>query len=284
MITKKLLPVLGISVAFLAACTDQVPEIPASELYTRAFVKDFGIIDGAQDWNNATRSSVNVSLPEQGDVLITTTIKGKNYLLARYKGISGTRRLHFDVPRGVTEVVVSYRDQRLRTALAADAIFERIAKDPTSEGGTGVTAELVTDPEKWMVVPMLNATLFRSKMPEHHYNIDRDGVTADFGLKFKTHDFILRPLYWQTSQTLEFGLFSFDADGKPVHYPIYSMERTGTWSPDLVLSYTLPETSSITIEDYAHNADFLACLAAQGVGLTEGINQYNSSLHGTIMK
>ena len=283
MITKKLLPVLGISVAFLAACTDQVPEIPASELYTRAFVKDFGIIDGAQDWNNATRSSVNVSLPEQGDVLITTTIKGKNYLLARYKGISGTRRLHFDVPRGVTEVVVSYRDQRLRTALAADAIFERIAKDPTSEGGTGVTAELVTDPEKWMVVPMLNATLFRSKMPEHHYNIDRDGVTADFGLKFKTHDFILRPLYWQTSQTLEFGLFSFDADGKPVHYPIYSMERTGTWSPDLVLSYTLPETSSITIEDYAHNADFLACLAAQGVGLTEGINQYNSSLHGTIM-
>lgn len=279
MITKKLLPVLGISVAILAACTDRVPEIPASELYTRAFVKEFGIIDGAQDWNNATRGSVSVTLPEQGDVQVTAIIQGKNYLLARYKDISGTRRIDFDMPRGVKEVIVAYGEQRIRVnvrdALAANATFERIAKDPSSEGGTGVTAELVTDPDKWMVVPMLNATLFRSKMPENRYNVDRAGVTADFGLKFKTHDFIVRPLYWQTVQHLEFGFFSFDADGKPVHYPIYDMEKTDDWSSDLVLSYTIPDTDTIMIKDYAHNADFLDCLAAQGVSVGYVKDEWN---------
>ena len=288
MITKKPIPMLGILVAFLAACTDRVPEIPANELYTRAFVKEFGVIDGAQDWNNATRGSVSVTLPERGDVQITASIRGKNYLLARYKDISGTQRLDFDMPRGVADVIVSCGNQRRLVSLsagslAANATFDRVVQDPSSGGGTGITAELVTDPDKWMVVPMLNATIFRSKMPENSYNIDREGVTADFGMRFKTNDFIVRPLFWQTNQTLEFGFFAFDADGKPVHYPIYSMERTSAWTDDLVLSYTIPETSSITVPDYLHDEVFLECLAAQGVRLTEAANKYNDSMRGTIM-
>ena len=77
MITKKLVPALGISVALLAACTDQVPEIPASELYTRAFVKEFGVVNGSQDWNNATQGSVNVSVEGQAAVQVTAKINGR---------------------------------------------------------------------------------------------------------------------------------------------------------------------------------------------------------------
>lgn len=49
----------GISVA---ACHLEELEVPSEELFTRSFIKEFGIADSSQDWNLATRITANIDL------------------------------------------------------------------------------------------------------------------------------------------------------------------------------------------------------------------------------
>ena len=112
---------------------------------------------------------------------------------------------------------------------------------------------------------MLNATLFRSKLPENCYNADRDGVTVDFSMKFTKHDFVVRPLYWQTIHTLSFGLFYLDDNGQPVHLPVYEMEKTDTYDENSVLGWAPAPVRSITVEDYMNDPVFRQFMLDEGI-------------------
>jgi len=252
-----------------------------SEEYSREFIKNFGVFDQAHDWNHATRTSVTVTTSTPTDIKVCANFNGKLYSFGEYKNVDGKQTLNVDVPKGTTDLIVRANGQNKAVKAGGEVVLgsrSRITLDSSSEGATGVTAELCTDESQWMVVPLLNATMFRSKMPEGCYNADRDGVSVDFSFKFKEHDIIVRPLYWQTNQTSSFGFFYLDSDGKPVHIPIYDMERTdGTYSDDLVLCYAPTEVRTVKIEDYANNKDFVECLNAYGVNVIERKNDWDAN-------
>jgi len=260
--------------AVLSACTSDNIEIPKSELYAREFVKQFGVVDPNHDWNNATQGSVTVVTSSPTHVEVLADIRGERYIFADYHNVNGKETINFTIPKGVSELIVTLDGQQFKTQIGGTVDGRnrsRIVSDPTSEGNTGVTAELVTDQNLWMVVPMLNATVFRRKMPESCYNALNDGVHNDFTFKFTEHDIIIRPLYWQTNQTLELGLFYIGDDGKAVHFPIYKMEK-GTKGQNMdnqVLCWAPTETKSITIENFMENKDFMSCLNKNGITIID---------------
>ena len=72
--------------AFAVACTDEVPTIPSSELYTREFVKRFGNVDKEHTWNIAVRGDINVTVDRPSHILVSGIIGGKRYLLGDFAG------------------------------------------------------------------------------------------------------------------------------------------------------------------------------------------------------
>ena len=79
--------------AFAVACTDEVPTIPSSELYTREFVKRFGNVDKEHTWNIAVRGDINVTVDRPSHILVSGIIGGKRYLLGDFAGVEGTAPL-----------------------------------------------------------------------------------------------------------------------------------------------------------------------------------------------
>lgn len=224
MITRKLVPVLGISVALLAACTDQVPEIPASELYTRAFVKEFGVVNGSQDWNNATQGSVNVSVEGQAAVQVTAKINGRYYLLANYAGVTGQRTLKFDMPRGVEDIIVRAGGESVHTKVGSTVAFAssgRAFYPGTSSTPSGDIVISEADQADWRLIPYADVMGYENVMPEGKINIYNPAVTLDFVFR-SVGDIIIYPIYWDTSATNELGIAYKDESGVMQHIPIYS--------------------------------------------------------------
>lgn len=260
----KLIPAVVGMMAMFASCTDEVPAIPDSELYTREWVKKFGAVNPDQDWNAATSAGVDVTTDAPARVQITARIQGKNYLLADYADVSGTRTLKFDIPKGVKEVAVISGSERYTAPIGGKVSFAASGREILDTKNPNITAEVCAQ-EDWWVLPMLNATIFRRKMPEGTYNADRKGVSVDFSLKFATHDFIVRPLFWQTYNNNEFGFFYYDNNGEIVHIPIYKMDRTDDFGENNILGHCPAETRVLKVADFRNDADMMACLAENGV-------------------
>ena len=279
---KSIIAFMLLGAAAVTSCTvDEIP-VPSEELYMREFIKEFGVIAADHDWNLAQHSSVTVQTSTPTHVKIIAEVNGKRYLFADYHGVEGTKEIPFTVPKGVSNVIVRTPSRDITTTLGSSvdlrSVGSRIVADPSSEGHSGVTAELCTDRDDWMVVPLLNATVFTRKIPEKAYNAHRDGVSVDFSFKFNTHDIIVRPLYWQTLHTHDFGFFYIGDDGKPVHFPVYKMEKTSVWSEDLVLSYVQSQVKEVIISDFANNQDLLECFAHNSIEIVE------KDLYGTLWK
>ena len=202
----------GLGMGLLVSCTDEVPEVPSSELYTRAWVKQFGAIDKRQDWNNATRGSVTVDVAGTSDVTITTKIDGVNYLLAKYDNVSGNNVLNFDVPRGVQEVTVRSGMQSLRTTLGATADFT----DPNSLGDIHENGINITK-QDYLITTGDEPIHYRDKLPEGENNLGK--VPGNFVFT-SNGSFIVYPIYWNTSETDEIGVYTVNPDGSKNHYPI----------------------------------------------------------------
>lgn len=262
------------------------PIMPSkTELYNREFIKNFGVFDRANDWNYSNKASVTVTTPSPTDIKIYANVNGKRYLFGTFLGVDGTKELAVDVPKGITSLIVKANGKDIVASVGSKVNLgqgSRVVKDPTAEGGAGITAELITDESKWMVVPMLNATMFRSKMPENCYNANREGVEVDFTLKFKENDIVIRPLYWQTNQTLSFGLFYINDEGNPVHLPIYDMEKTADYSDDLVLGWATADVKTEIVKDFANNEVFRKLMEDQGIEIVNKADMWNNTKYANI--
>ena len=109
--------------AFAVACTDEVPTIPSSELYTREFVKRFGNVDKEHTWNIAVRGDINVTVDRPSHILVSGIIGGKRYLLGDFAGVEGTRALNFDMPVGCTDLRVTDGREEIYTKVGSRISF-----------------------------------------------------------------------------------------------------------------------------------------------------------------
>ncbi|MDE6541329.1 MAG: hypothetical protein K2L74_04895, partial [Muribaculaceae bacterium] len=220
MLKSKLFLTTGTCMLLLASCSDQVPEIPSSELYTREWVKAFGVIDSRNDWNTATAGSVNVNAPAGSNIKVTTRINGKSYLLANYSGVSGSRTLSFDMPRGVKDITVQCGKERVATTVGGHVSFggsRAIWDDKTADPLVNITRAGYREISDKAVLS------FGEYLPE---NIDNRGkVTQSFSY-IANGPFTVYPVFWYTNAYNTLGIYYLKNEGTDdetmVFVPFYS--------------------------------------------------------------
>lgn len=91
----------------LSSCTLEPYEIPQEEAYTRSFIKTFGLIDEAQDWNLAKSVDVNVNVgAHASQVKVYAKVGSKYYLTANLIDMSGELTIPIDIPETTTDIMV----------------------------------------------------------------------------------------------------------------------------------------------------------------------------------
>lgn len=219
-----LMAVFGAVLVACASCSDEVPPIPASELYTREFVKAFGAMSPSQDWNAASRGTVSVTTDVPARVQVSAKIRGKNYLLANYSDVSGTRDIRFDIPKGVKEVTVHCGNESVKTTLGGKVSFANAGRaffPGDSETDFGQISITSTEESQWRTLPAVDVFTFNRSMPEGGINVFNPEITRDF--VFRSHgDIIIYPVFWNTSNTNKLGIAYKDKNGEMQHIPLYS--------------------------------------------------------------
>lgn len=97
----------------MVSCQPDVVEIPASELYTRDFIKHFGVTGIAQDWNSAVRVTAEVDpsvLSGAEEIKVCTAWPGNPdcFVVATYP--ASERKFSFDFPADLDMAYVQVTD------------------------------------------------------------------------------------------------------------------------------------------------------------------------------
>ncbi len=112
---------VAVAAAGLLGCTLEPYILTSEELYTRNFIKDFGLIDPNQDWNLAKEATVTVNLGDavHKSVKIYGNVQGKYYLVADLTDISGRLDVPVDVPESTTDFMVVTNGRKYYGGLAS---------------------------------------------------------------------------------------------------------------------------------------------------------------------
>lgn len=78
-----------------------------NELYTRAFISEFGVAAKGHDFSMATSAGLKVTTSRGGHVIVTAEVDGKEYLFANLDVPAGTHPLPVTIPRSVTTLKVA---------------------------------------------------------------------------------------------------------------------------------------------------------------------------------
>lgn len=203
----------------LTACQNDDFVEPASETYTKEFVKTFGVIDSQQDWNLATRKSVKVNPGSSSSAKVYANIDGRYKLVANYSGLTGETELGFDVPASVTDLVVVAGNQALSTKAGSSVSFANVVRADASSEIT--VTYLDTDVLEFS---QSRATDLIGILPE---NVDNrvSAANAGFAQDFEyvsTGGFLLYPVYWNTAADVTVGV-CYEVNGEQVYQDIYTI-------------------------------------------------------------
>lgn len=244
----------ALAVAFVVvSCSDYDNGYTSNEIqYKQSFKETFGQIDPTQDWNLATRAIVTVTTNSSTNVKIFALTDGTYRLVADYADVTGTKELGFDVREDVTDLMVTNGS----TAVKAK-IGESVSFGATRAGHYGTTGDVtvteITDENSWFVFNKEEALKYQEKLPEGGKDWDGDGnkennlgqVTQNFTF-ISNGEFTIYPIYWQTSNTDEIGVYFTDASGYH-EVPVYTIKSGDE------LQYT--STNASTSFDYCYASD-----------------------------
>lgn len=228
-------PIAGVLLACVglvstSSCVSD-PILPSqSELFNREFIKQFGLIDSNQDWNNATRGKVTVKVNTPQQVKVTTTIGSHNYLLADYSDVSGSRTIEFDMPRGVKDITVSAAGKSIKTQVGGSADFGNLSRafhPSSSESSYGKITISSTDKEQWRLYSVVDVQGYNRVLPEGGINLYKEGVEKDFVFR-SVGPIIIYPVYWNTNRINTLGICYLE-NGEMQHIPIYSNYHSDTF-------------------------------------------------------
>lgn len=221
--------------AFAVACTDEVPTIPSSELYTREFVKRFGNVDKEHTWNIAVRGDINVTVDRPSHILVSGIIGGKRYLLGDFAGVEGTRALNFDMPVGCTDLRVTDGREEIYTKVGSRISFANKGRVIYEYPEHDVVKVTRTD---YRVLSDEAIRSFGRYLPEGVVNVGK--VTQNFTF-VANGPFTIYPVFWQTNAFNTLGIYyeseELDGNGKPklIHVPFCTNKilREGDTDSDL---------------------------------------------------
>lgn len=221
--TTKMVPLAVISIAALGSCskeTELFDENNSKSQYEQTWKATFGDIDPTQDWNGATRGSVNVNLDGNSTVSVYASVDSIYRLVGKFENISGSQELTFDMPKGTEDILVNTQNKSIETKVGKTADFTSIGltRAMSTYNSNGIIVSEAND--DWQFPSSLLNTV-RSVLPENKDNRDNDGVTKDFYFTSDGNSFTIYPFYWETGNTLQLGIYYLDDNNQIVRIPIY---------------------------------------------------------------
>ncbi len=140
-----------LAVLAMASCqVDEIP-VPADELYTREFIKQFGVSDPSQDWNLATSVTATVdpsTIPGASTIYIYDRMPGADgcQLAAQFSAKTGT--LNFDFAKPNTRAYVQVIDEKGCAVVSSylpitDGTLRVTTATPSRAGETTPNVQLV---------------------------------------------------------------------------------------------------------------------------------------------
>lgn len=250
---KKSVAALLLLGAMLPACTSDQIEIPQEELYMRQFIKEFGLIDPSHDWNMAKDGNITIKTSNPTDVKIYANVDGKRYLFADYRQISGTKEISVDVPQSVESLIVRVNGKDYPTSIGStiDLRYGSASRGGHYGDEDPVVTVSRTSEEDWLVLSAHDTKLYAKRMPEGGYNVNNDGVTSDFIFESEG-DFIVYPIFWNTSQTPTFGVYYYDSEAKEIVYvDVYTADKVDEADENTILTKRKP-----TVMNYSPGSDW----------------------------
>lgn len=244
------------------ACSLEPYELPDEELYTRAFIKKFGLIDQNQTWNMAQSTSVTVKPLEHADLVkVYAKSNGRYYLTAEITDVNSTITIPIDVPQSVEDLKVVIDGNNYFTTIGGTVEADRPASRTFlgnvnhNVASVGSNITITEAPRKYFAISdvfQLFSTLpesadykYDEKYPGNLTNTD---IITDFMLHGRGTDVVIYPIYWNTLQTHTLGVYYVKDKGtaseEVVRIPFYTMRK----SPEFE-NITLKPTSTITWGD-----------------------------------
>lgn len=243
--------------AFLTSCQqldDQVE--PVEETYTKAFIKEFGLIDNNQDWNMATRGSVTVDASSASEVKIYGLIDGQYKVLGDFCDVSGSTELSFDMPKGTERLLVNVGGQSKEVSVGGSVSFSEARSrgidadsyKKTEDNPLSVTVEATSEYE---VFNDNNSTEgeetgiyeYRKTLPEEVNNVSKEGISQNFSFKSDGKPFNIFPVYWKSNNKDKIGIL-YEYGGVTYQVPVYESKSGDE------LQYWTSESAEIGITLY----------------------------------
>lgn len=193
--------------AILSSCTVDDIEIPADELYTREFVKSFGVIDPSHDWSLVKQGSVTVTTSAPTNVKIYTLDNGKTRLAGDYYDVIGTRELTFDAAAKVDNVIV-HAGEFIRQVPVGSTVTIG-ASTPSSRAIDG-TDNLDVTVENGYFWTKEYVEAFTKILPEGGHGLANTKIVTDFSFVSDGNPFELYPMYWDTGSHDVLGVYWTD--------------------------------------------------------------------------
>lgn len=213
--------------AVLAGCTDDIPQVDATERYAREFAKTFGMPEANNPYNVASRSEVTVVTPSSTRVRVTAVVNGTEYLFADYASVDGKQNLGFDIPLGITDIRVHANGRTIAAKIgdvvdlnAVDTETVTVTNDnPIRDSYETLycrdnTIKLThTAPKVFSTQDIVD---FFKVQPDEENNIGKEGVYTDFAFKAKAGDkMTLYPLYNCRKETgTSIGIYWLDGNNQ----------------------------------------------------------------------
>ncbi len=100
--TTNIKAILGVALLSggLASCSVEQQELPAEELYTRQFIKEFGLFDKNQTWNVVEQKSLTFDVTAPTHVKVYEQQGGEYRLAADYENVTSGQTITFDGVKG----------------------------------------------------------------------------------------------------------------------------------------------------------------------------------------
>lgn len=223
--TKQLWAASLLSTLLLSACqVDDLPAPDSGELYTRDFIKTFGLFDSRHDWNMASAATVTVTTANPTDISVCARIDGTLYEFATFLRVEGSKTLDVDIPKGTSQLIVRAggRDYNVAVGGSLDLATRTYFEAEVTPGTLGVRrAKAQYDIVKYGSYVAKYAEI----LPEGKGNLNRENISLNFRFKqLDDQEIVIYPVLWNTSNTNTLGIYYTDADGQYHEQDVYRIK------------------------------------------------------------
>ena len=224
--TKALFGLALLAAPCLVSCSVEDQELPAEELYTRQFYKEFGLVDKNQDWNVVEQKSLTFDVANPTHVKIYE-LQGDEYRLAAdYENVTNGQTITFDGMEGDDELFLVSLDGKMVSAKNGQTVTMK-----SSVGGILKSSAVPDDYRSYVEnTEATDISLVGDDDALKHLSLDGEKGKDNVNYLTKDNYFVqvsndpyytYYPVYWNSKKKHTVGIFYTDADGNQVEFPVY---------------------------------------------------------------